>query len=250
MSVKPKSNTERLVEIRRDIQERSLKIIRELLPAKIIQLSEIVESKDFGLIASISFEEWKTTVFDAAVIRSNLNEFPNELEPRKRDPRTGTEIESASEVINPGYVETNKSILEPLDFIKNEILLIVEWVDLMQTWIQLNIPRIQSQESFGVEVQGEVLGILGSASSIGPVLLDSIPKYYLERAKIIKKAYRFYNFEDYARAIYELDQSQKVSMKKILVDIYFALVTMHDVLIKNLEKLCKPQSELESSLII
>ena len=72
-----------------------------------------------------------------------------------------------------------------------------------QVWIQLNIPRIEGGDNFGVEIQvrfefldklqlltifqEETVGELGRAEDNAFSLLEQMTKYYVSRAKLVSK---------------------------------------------------------------
>lgn len=81
--------------------------------------------------------------------------------------------------------------------VKKELLELVEAITTVKIWIQLNIPRIEDGNNFGVSVQvqpllliiqkEEIINELGRAEDAGFSVLENITKYYVDRAKLVSK---------------------------------------------------------------
>ena len=60
-------------------------------------------------------------------------------------------------------------------------------INTVKIWIQLNIPRIEDGNNFGVSIQEETVNELGRAEDVGFNGLEAMTKYFLSRAKVVSK---------------------------------------------------------------
>jgi len=77
----------------------------------------------------------------------------------------------------------------------------------------------------------------------GYAVLDMTSKYHSQRAHLSHKMWKHPDIEDYHQAVVECDLNQIEFIKLHIVDLKFNLFVLHDMLIKNLEKLEKPRTE-------
>ncbi len=54
-------------------------------------------------------------------------------------------------------------------------------------WIQLNIPRIEDGNNFGVSIQEETLNEISRVEDPGYATLENLTKYYATRGKLVSK---------------------------------------------------------------
>jgi hypothetical protein len=71
--------------------------------------------------------------------------------------------------------------------LKKELLELIEMINVVKLWIQLNIPRIEDGNNFGVSIQEETVNELGRAEDSGFAVLESMTKYFVTRAKLVSK---------------------------------------------------------------
>ena len=115
-------------------------------------------------------------------------------------------------------------------------------------WISFLIPKIEDGNNFGVSVQEDTLAEIQSVESEAATFFDQISRYYASRAKIISKVAKYPHIEDYRRAVKELDEKEYLSLWLVMCEIRNRYCTLHDIVIKNLEKLKKPRSCNSESL--
>jgi len=146
-------------------------------------------------------------------------------------------------------VPCNKIILELLDIIKKEILELIEMINTVKIWIQLNIPRIEDGNNFGVSIQEETVSELSRAEDSGFAVLESMTKYFVTRAKLVTKVLKYPNVEDYRQTVKELDDKEFVNLRFCALDLRNNYAILHDIIMKNLEKLKTPRSSNHMSTI-
>lgn len=59
----------------------------------------------------------------------------------------------------------------------------------------------------------------------------------------MSKVAKYPHIEDYRRSVAELDEKQYLSLWLVMCEIRNRYCTLHDLVIKNLEKIKKPRSE-------
>jgi hypothetical protein len=128
-----------------------------------------------------------------------------------------------------------------ITIVKREILETIEICSVLKTWVQLNIPRIEDGNNFGVSVQEEVVGELSRSEDACFTLLDSLHKYYTSRAKLVSKVLKYPGLADYERGVVELDVKQYTMLRFTSMDLRNTLAVLHDLVVKNLDKVNKPR---------
>uniref|UniRef100_A0A8C4Q2P9 Proteasome activator subunit 3 n=1 Tax=Eptatretus burgeri TaxID=7764 RepID=A0A8C4Q2P9_EPTBU len=112
----------------------------------------------------------------------------------------------------------------------------------VKMWIQLMIPKIEDGNNFGVSVQEDTVAELRTVEGEAASFLDQISRYYVSRAKLVAKVARYPHVEDYRRTVDELDEKEYLSLRIIVSELRNHYVLLHDVIIKNIEKIKKPRS--------
>jgi hypothetical protein len=147
---------------------------------------------------------------------------------------------------SPSYefpdVPSNEILLELMAILKKEILQLIEMINTVKIWIQLNIPRIEDGNNFGVSIQEETVNELGRAEDSGFAVLESMTKYFVTRAKLVSKVLKYPNIEDYIQSIMELDEKEFINLRLCALDLRNNYTILHDMIIKNLEKLKTPRT--------
>lgn len=140
-------------------------------------------------------------------------------------------------------VPSNPAVLTLIRILKSNILEFIEHLTTVKIWIQLNIPRIEDGNNFGVAIQEETLAELGRAEEAAFATLEATPKYFLLRAKYITKSLKYPGVTDYRNAVYELDEKEYVNMVMSIKELRNNYSILHDMINKNWDKISKPRSE-------
>ena len=138
---------------------------------------------------------------------------------------------------------SNPVLLNATTLVKLNLLDFVENLNSVKMWIHLNIPRIEDGNNFGVGIQEETLAELERAEEAAFGTLESIPKYFLLRAKYITKTIKYPGVVDFENAVHELDQKEYLSLCMTLKELRNNYSILHDMISKNWEKIVKPRSE-------
>eukprot|EP00474_Spongospora_subterranea_P009006 CRZ09464.1 hypothetical protein [Spongospora subterranea] len=136
---------------------------------------------------------------------------------------------------------SNKGVTELLETMKVEILELIQHLDILKLWVQLNIPSIQDGNNFGVSIQEEIAGMLESGKSSGLNFLDTFTKYYATRGKMITKMNKYPNVEDYRRGVGELDEKKHLLLRHCCLDLRNNYAVLYDMITKNKDRLERPR---------
>nr|PVC54106.1 subunit of proteaseome activator complex [Theileria orientalis] len=218
-----------------EITKSALLSLRERIPQKILYFNNILtEYSKSGLL-------FNSDDLDKESYQSINNHSPESK-------RTKRAHEEANQVL-----PSHKQIFLELEQIKLEASELIEIITNIKLWIQLNIPRIEDGNNFGVGIQEEVIQELTRVEDTAFNLYDSIVKYYMARAKLTTKVIKYPSVSDYVEAIRELDEKEWIHIKITKVDMRNNYSMIYDLLCKvrtrdnddaqNWEKVVKPKSE-------
>jgi len=238
------------------VRKNALEIVLRTLPQKLVSLDKMLKS-DPRLLHSC---EEIDAVFrkDLAESRAKVEAMQKEEKAkqeeeettapspkkRKRDEKSDDKKESDDKnKINESLMTmpSNHLILETTEILRAELLAMVSNVDTVKLWIQLNVPRIEDGNNFGVGVQEDMVTELSRAEDHAFALLESITKYYIGRAKLMTRCFKYPKLPDFEMAVSETDQKQYLSNVLSLVDLRNNYALLYDMIIKNIDKLENPR---------
>jgi len=136
---------------------------------------------------------------------------------------------------------SNQLVVESTEVLRTELLAMVSNADTVKLWIQLNVPRIEDGNNFGVGVQEDMVSELSRAEDHAFALLESITKYYIGRAKLLTRCFKYPKLPDFEMAVSEADQKQYLSNVLSVVDLRNNYALLYDMIIKNIDKLENPR---------
>lgn len=147
-----------------------------------------------------------------------------------------------------GRVQCNTPICELIKVVKPVIRALVEDSNLLKMWISFMIPKIEDGNNFGVSIQEDTLAEIQSVETEAAAFFDQISRYFVSRAKVVSKVAKYPHIDDYRRAVQELDEKEFLSLWLVLSEVRNRYCSLHDIVIKNMEKLKKPRSSNAESL--
>ncbi|KAK2191119.1 hypothetical protein NP493_59g00003, partial [Ridgeia piscesae] len=169
------------------------------------------------------------------------------LKKRKHDPNSVTDVPlpvsaSRAMLMQQATVPCNKHLVELIDTVKPCIRELIDHANLIKMWIAYLIPRIEDGNNFGVSVQEDTLSEARQVESEAATYLDQISRYFITRGKVISKIAKYPHVEDYRRTVIELDEKEFISMRLVLCELRNQYSSLHDLIIKNLDKIKKPRN--------
>ena len=211
-------------------------IVLNDFPKKIIELQELIMSDKFNVrrLAEVGS-------FDIGI---PVPETPMELSTKRQKMNDSSDNIKGTPVIaySCGMVSSNELLSELVDIVKPQSRQLIDFLNLVKMWITFMIPRIEDGNNFGVGVQEETLALVTQSEQDAATYLDQISRYYLNRARIISKIAKYPHVADYRRTIQELDEKEFVSLRLILCELRNQYSSLHDIILKNLEKIKKPRT--------
>jgi len=145
-------------------------------------------------------------------------------------------------ILPTGSVPTNKHLVDLVESVKPHIRKLVEDSNLLKMWISFMIPKIEDGNNFGVSIQEDTLGEVQSVESEAAAFYDQISRYFISRGKLISKVAKYPHIDDYRRAVQELDEKEYLSLWLVMSEIRNRYCSLHDIVLKNLDKIKKPRS--------
>ncbi|XP_013144072.1 PREDICTED: proteasome activator complex subunit 3 isoform X2 [Papilio polytes] len=234
-------------EYKDSLKQKAEHLIIKGFPEKIVLLNELLETSNFQNR-------------DLADVHQDLNiPVPQPItlnEPNAKRARVDSSDNSSNSTIDGtkvfalpnGTVPCNKPLSDLIHLVKPHIRELVEDSNLLKMWISFMIPKIEDGNNFGVSIQEDTLAEIQSVESEAAAFFDQISRYFISRAKIVSKVAKYPHIEDYRRAVRELDEKEYLSLWLVMCEIRNRYCSLHDIVIKNLEKIKKPRSSNAESL--
>lgn len=227
-----------------DYKDALIKKAEELIvvgfPAKIVELNDLLSTKDFAERSFVDvYQDLNINIPEPVPVSSNDNDQP----PSKRARVEAADVIGTKVMILPsGSVKCNAPICDIIKVVKPIIRGLVEDSNLLKMWISFMIPKIEDGNNFGVSIQEDTLAEIQSVESEAAAFFDQISRYFISRAKVVSKVAKYPHIEDYRRAVQEMDEKEFLSLWLVLSEVRNRYCSLHDIVMKNMEKLKKPRS--------
>ncbi|XP_013186898.1 proteasome activator complex subunit 3 isoform X3 [Amyelois transitella] len=235
-------------EYKDSLKQKAEHLIIKGFPEKIVKLNELLETPNFqNRILTDVHQDLNIPVPPPAVVSNE----PNAKRPRldSSDVSSNSTVDGSKVYALPnGTVPCNKPLSDLIHLVKPHIRELVEDSNLLKMWISFMIPKIEDGNNFGVSIQEDTLAEIQSVESEAAAFFDQISRYFISRAKIVSKVAKYPHIDDYRRAVKELDEKEYLSLWLVMCEIRNRYCSLHDIVIKNLEKIKKPRSSNAESL--
>ncbi|XP_062569689.1 proteasome activator complex subunit 3-like [Saccostrea cucullata] len=152
-------------------------------------------------------------------------------------------------VLPNGPAPCNKKLVVIAEKLKPLIRDLMDHTNMLKMWIAFLIPKIEDGNNFGVSVQEETMGEARQVETEAASYLDQVSRYFISRAKLISKVAKYPHIDDYRQAVRELDEKEYVSLRLICCEVRNHYASLHDLVLKNIDKIKKPRSANADSLI-
>ncbi|XP_050666205.1 proteasome activator complex subunit 3 isoform X1 [Leptidea sinapis] len=230
------------------LKQKAEHLIIKGFPEKIVKLNELLETPHFQNRELVDVHQ------DLNIPKPPPAQSSNE--PNAKRPRVdSSEVSSNSSIdgtrvyaLPNGTVPCNKPLCDLIHIVKPYIRELIEDSNLLKMWISFMIPKIEDGNNFGVSIQEDTLAEVQSVESEAAAFFDQISRYFISRAKIVSKVAKYPHIDDYRRAVQELDEKEYISLWLVMCEIRNRYCSLHDIVIKNLEKIKKPRSSNAESL--
>jgi len=232
---------EQLEQFKDSLKDEAEHVIRDLFPAKILEINALISSKQFELQRIPEFDVDCGIPVPDVIPASELNCVGNNMSTATHGDDSvvmGTKVYGFTN----GMVNSNRKITELVEIVKPIVREAVEYVNKIKIWIMFLIPRIEDGNNFGVSIQEETLAEVRTVEAEAASFLDQISRYYLTRGKIVAKVAKYPHVEDYRRSIVDIDQKEYWNLRLVLMELRNHYGSLHDMIMKNLEKIKIPRS--------
>ncbi|KAF4087482.1 hypothetical protein AMELA_G00071270 [Ameiurus melas] len=209
---------------------------------------QMIAEMDTLLQASLALE-------DLSALRAPLDiPIPDpakeELKRKKKEEKKekeGKKSDDEDEAGPPcGPVASNEKVDSLIKEIKPHIQTLKEKLNTVSMWVQLQIPRIEDGNNFGVAVQEKVFELLTNTRTKIEGFQTQITKYYSERGDAVAKASKQPHVGDYRQLVHELDQHQYCELRIVVLEIRNIYAVLFDVISKNYDKIKKPRGDCKA----
>ncbi|XP_072536386.1 proteasome activator complex subunit 1 [Salminus brasiliensis] len=213
---------------------------------------QMIAKMDSLLQASLIFE-------DLSALRAHLDiPIPDpakeELKRKKKNEKEGkggkkdnNEDKDEEEGSPPcGPIIINEKVESLIKEIKPHLQTLKENLNTVSMWVQLQIPRIEDGNNFGVAVQEKVFELLTNTRTKIEGFQAQITKYYSERGDAVAKASKQPHVGDYRQLVHELDQHQCCELRIVVLEIRNTYAVLFDVINKNYDKIKKPRGDCKA----
>ncbi|RNA40225.1 proteasome activator complex subunit 3 isoform X1 [Brachionus plicatilis] len=234
-------------------------LAKDIFPKKALELDELVNGStlDTANLSKVSdsadFPKPEDFILASAGLeKSDLNQKENvdesmQSKKRKYDhlSKSETEISGTKVILFPGgAIKSNQTIIDLLKHIKPYVIHFLDSSAMLKLWIQILIPQIEDfKAELSLQIQEESLAEIRAIESEVATYLDHIYKYYAVRGKLVAKFAKYPHVHDYKQSILELDEKMFMTARLIALELRNHYTSVHDILIKNLEKIKKPRSD-------
>nr|CAD7260825.1 unnamed protein product [Timema shepardi] len=225
-------------------------LILKGFPNKIVELNNILETAQFGRKnLSEVHQTLNIPVPDPILLTNSVD---HEDAPASKKHKFGNNFDAVAGTkvmaLPSGLVPCNKQLSDLVLVVKPHIRQLIEDTNLLKMWISFMIPKIEDGNNFGVSIQEDTLAEIQSVESEAAAFFDQISRYFVSRGKVVSKVAKYPHIEDYRQAVQELDEKEYVSLWLVMCEIRNRYCTLHDIVIKNLEKIKKPRTSNTDSL--
>lgn len=226
-------------------KENAEKNVIEQFPAKVLELDEFLRSEILSLnrLPHI-FTETGIPSPPPITDSTDLTDL-NGVTSKKRKISDGANETTGTKVyaFANGAVMCNPHLRELINKIKPKIMDLMDSTNSIKMWIQMNIPRIEDGNNFGVSIQEEALAEARQVEGEAATYLDAVTRYFVHRAKLCGKLAKYPHLDDYRQAIKELDEKEFITLRLVCAELRNHYAGLHDIIIKNLDKIKKPRTQ-------
>ncbi|KAJ7992555.1 hypothetical protein DPEC_G00279900 [Dallia pectoralis] len=228
-------------------------LVADFFPKKLLELDSFLKESILNVKNLKEIHSEINIKVPDPIILNNSHEGPDVQNARKRKMEDGLYADNCQDgpkvfVMSGGMMKSNGQLVDLIERVKPEIRTLIEKCNTVKMWVQLLIPRIEDGNNFGVSIQEETVAELRTVEGEAASYLDQISRYYITRAKLVSKITKYPHVEDYQRTVTEIDEKEYISLKIIVSELRNQYVTLHDMILKNIEKIKRPRSSNNEAL--
>lgn len=219
-------------------------LVKNVFPQKIIELEEIHKSLSLSKLLDVH-SDLNIPVPDAIPVNGMDGiEEPATKKRKHEEEIVGTKVWS----LPNGLVPANKKLVDIAEKLKPFIRDLIDHANTIKMWISFLIPKIEDGNNFGVSIQEETLGEARQVESEAATYLDQVSRYFISRGKLVSKVAKYPHIDDYRQSVRELDEKEYFSLRLTSAELRNHYASLHDLIIKNMDKILKPRNANTESL--
>ncbi|SNX84112.1 related to Proteasome activator complex subunit 3 [Melanopsichium pennsylvanicum] len=244
------STSDALESWQQSVRDNAINIIQKTLPQKILSLNakiaEVDRKKDHIFSKAAYFDPTPvgidTTVYPSSS-SSSADLAPSAKKRKVTDAaKINGDVAHEDALVFPGIVHTPSYIATALDQLRIEWDQLIELMDSLKMYINLQMPQIEDGDTFGVSIQEEALNEIVRTQDSAYNLIATPFTYHSTRGDLAAKLVRYPGVADYAEAIKEHDRKMVYRLKMHLTDMRNMYAVVFDIVKKNIAKISKPKS--------
>uniref|UniRef100_A0A8D3C664 Proteasome activator complex subunit 1 n=1 Tax=Scophthalmus maximus TaxID=52904 RepID=A0A8D3C664_SCOMX len=230
------------LDIHLDSQKQAEVLVSKFFPQKIEELQMLLKtSSSCGDLASLRAPLDIPMPDPAKEEAKRKKEEEKEAKKGKKDKDDDKEEEDSGPPCGPICI--NERVESLLQEVKPQIQTLKEKLNTVSMWMQLQIPKVEDGNNFGVAVQEKVFELLTATRTKIEGFQTQISKYYSERGDAVAKASKQPHVGDYRQLVHELDQYQYCELRLVVLDLRNTYAVLFDVITKNYDKIKKPKGD-------
>lgn len=142
-----------------------------------------------------------------------------------------------------GPICTNEAVESLLKNTKAEIGTLKEKLNTLSLWMQLQVPKVEDGNNFGVAVQEKVFEYMTNTRTKIEAFQTALAKYSNERGDAVAKAAKQPHVGDYRALVHQLDQYLYCELRLIVIEMRNIYAVLFDLITKNYVKIKKPKGD-------
>ncbi|XP_015509210.1 proteasome activator complex subunit 3 isoform X2 [Neodiprion pinetum] len=243
------STLQKVQEYKDSLKTKAEQLIIKGFPEKIMKLNELLETPSFCNRELSDVHQDLNVPIPDPISLNHSDDGPATKKLKLENNLNDIEASGTKVMVLPsGPVPCNKPLCELIRIAKPYIRQLVEDSNLLKMWISFMIPKIEDGNNFGVSIQEDTLAEIQSVESEAAAFFDQISRYFISRGKIVSKVAKYPHIIDYRRSVQELDEKEYLSLWLVMCEVRNRYCSLHDIVIKNLEKIKRPRSTNAESL--
>ncbi|KAK8821663.1 proteasome activator complex subunit 1 [Blastocystis sp. ATCC 50177/Nand II] len=163
-----------------------------------------------------------------------LNDFSREILDSISEVSTDVNMESTT-------IASNEKICKLLERIKQELWDMINYIITVKFFIMLNQPRKEDGNTFGVEVQNEIVSDLTDSLESARQILSDMIQYFSTRGSYVVSSLNNPHVADFISGVSSFDNKELLLISQNVIDIRNTYAALYDKIMKNYDKIVKPR---------
>jgi len=226
-----------LAALHKNFKERSTVLLEELMPSKILGLTEHMRSFPRFEHSVLLPGDWRHSGSSGGLSRQASGVGSSSSS------SGGLGLSLLESALRP-----NALVDDMLSGIRGEMNDMTETMGLLRMFVSLNLPSIDEVDDVVVETKLATARLLVKTEVAGSDALDRFLKYHTARARLVSKMLRFPEVADFSQSIRHIDEEMFTHLKVAGSDIRSQYLLVRDQILKNMQAVEEQEADLEADL--